>query len=102
MNLLVNPYEIIMYNTDEQVITKHDLEKFKNNESGNKINRIWNELISLLPLNLEEEAKEKGFILQKLDEMMGLTNFYIEVNNPSKGLQKELNKLNLFIICIND
>ncbi len=89
-------------NMNEQVISKHDLEEFNNGSPDNKVQQIWQNIVTLFPEELQVEANEKRFTLKRIDESMGLINFIIEVNNPSEKLQKELVKHNLFIICIND
>lgn len=91
-----------MSDYNEQVISKYDLEKFNKGEANTKIHQIWQNVISEFPEKLKKEAETKGFTLKKIDELMGLTNFSIEPNEPSEALKKELLFHNLFIICVND
>lgn len=91
-----------MENIVEQVVSRDELERYNKGENNTEVQRIWEKMINSFSRTSREEAMKKGFTLKKIDELMGLTNFIIEVENPSEELQGELNKQNLFIICIND
>jgi len=86
----------------EKIITKYDLQLFKEGIKDTRIHQIWNKIVSTFPIDLKEEASQKDFKLKELNTSIDLTNFIIQVDNPSFELEKELFRHNLFIICIND
>ena len=82
-----------------RIINKADLEAYLAGKDNLKVNRIFNKILSEMPLELRKEALDKGLQLKEIDRAMDLITFVIDVPHASEELKSMLASVDPFVIC---
>lgn len=93
---------IIMH---DYVITTDDLKDFYEGKRGNRVERLWKNLLEKLPSNLRKEAEKRGFRLvhnPNIEEDPLAQYMIVTIPDSSPQLREEVEQQTPAIICIKD
>lgn len=86
--------------TEMLEISKKQYDKYREGKEVIEITNYLNKVLDNLPLQLKQEAKNKGFKLEETDISMEILTLHVIVLNASEELKHAL--ANEFIFCYLD